>query len=71
MQTYITFGTIRYAHGGLDTACRLITARSERGAIRIAERLGNLPKTTIAYTDEALVELASERPDYIDGRVAS
>lgn len=63
--TYITFGVV-YVGETPDVACRIIETDSEESAIAIAEELGNMPETTIAYTDESLVALACERPDYVD-----
>lgn len=63
---FITFGVTKTLAGQLDTACRIIETDTEASAVSIAEALGNEDGTTVAYTDEALVALACERPDYID-----
>lgn len=67
--TYITFGVIRHPAGDYDTACRIIDCASEDRAIAIAEALGNVKGTTVAYTDEALIALACERADYVEAEV--
>jgi hypothetical protein len=64
--TFITFGIVTSNDHAPEVACRIIATYDEADAITIAEALGNEPGTTIAYTDEALVALACERPDYID-----